>query len=505
MSNPEADRSQHEAPSKRRVVVLGASGYVGGRLVSRLLDEGHQVVATSRDRAKLTAMPWADRVEIRSVDLLDEHTIGEAIAGCDAAYYLVHAMGGGEGFAGRDRTAALNLVAASHDSDLQQIIYLSGLGHEDAELSEHLASRQEVGQILAAGTVPVTELRAAIVIGSGSLSFEMLRYLTEVLPVMITPRWVRTRCQPIAIADVLHYLAAVLGHPEADDRILEIGGPDVLTYEEMIRAYARIAGLKPRRIIPVPVLSPGLSGRWIGLVTPLSSVTSEELVQSLRNEVIVRDRPISDIIEHETLGFEESVQRALERVKNSQVPTRWSPEEWAPAQPLPSDPGYASGTVLTDVRRMDTCAAPEDLFWAFARVGGATGYYSAAWAWQIRGLIDQVLGGAGLRRGRRDPEEVRPGEPLDFWRVVEVRPNEHLTLKAEMKVPGEAWLEWDIEEHDGRFGLIQRATFVPRGLFGRLYWYSLVPFHGFVFPQMARGIVSAAEERWDARDAERAG
>jgi hypothetical protein len=351
----------------------------------------------------------------------------------------------------------------------------------------------------------VTELRAAIVIGSGSLSFEMLRYLTEVLPVMITPRWVRTRCQPIAIADVLYYLTAVLGHPEADDRVFEIGGPDVLTYEEMIRTYARIAGLKQRTIIPVPVLSPGLSGRWIGLVTPLDSVTSEELVQSLRNEVIVGDGPITDIIDHETLSFEESVRRALERVKSSQVPTRWSPQDWAPAQPLPSDPEYASGTVLFDLRRIESCAEPEDLFWAFARVGGATGYYSAQWAWQIRGLIDQVLGGAGLRRGRRHPEEVRQGEALDFWRVVGVRPNKHLTLKAEMKIPGEAWLEWDIEQQDGRSCLIQRATFVPRGLFGRLYWYSLVPFHSVVFPQMAKGITSAAEERWDARDADRVG
>ena len=505
MSDPENNGTQQEAPSQRRVVVLGASGYVGGRLVTRLLEDGHKVVATSRDPSKLAAMPWADQVEIRGVDLLDEPTVHDAIAGCDSAYYLVHAMGGGDGFASRDRTAALNLVSASHESDLEQIIYLSGLGDDEAELSEHLASRQEVGQILAAGTVPVTELRAAIVIGSGSLSFEMLRYLTEVLPVMITPRWVRTRCQPIAIADVLYYLVAVLGHPEADDRVFEIGGPDVLSYEEMIRAYAKVAGLKPRRIIPVPVLSPGLSGRWIGLVTPLSPVTSEELVQSLRNEVIVRDRPISDVIEHEPLGFEESVRRALDRIQSSHVPTRWSPEDWAPAQPLPSDPEYASGTVLSDVRRMDSCAAAEDLFWAFARVGGATGYYSAAWAWQIRGLIDQVLGGAGLRRGRRHPEEVRRGEALDFWRVVDVRPNQHLTLKAEMKVPGEAWLEWDIEEHDGRYCLVQRATFVPRGLFGRLYWYVLLPFHGFVFPQMARGIVSAAEERWDARDAGRAG
>jgi uncharacterized protein YbjT (DUF2867 family) len=463
------------------------------------------VVATSRDPAALESLPWGDQVEIRAVDLLDESTIPAAIAGCTASYYLVHSMGSGEGYASRDRIAALNLIAASHDSDLRQIIYLGGLGDENTKLSQHLTSRQEVGQILAAGTIPVTELRAAVVIGSGSLSFEMLRYLTEVLPVMITPRWVRTRCQPIAIADVLHYLVAVLGNPEAMDRVLEIGGPDVLTYEEMIRKYAEVAGLKPRTIIPVPVLSPGLSGRWIGLVTPLSPVTSEELVQGLRNEVVVGDRPISAIIEHEPLTFEAAVARALDRVRSSQVPTRWSPGDWAPAQPLPSDPDYATGTVLRDVRQMDSCATAEDLFWAFSRVGGATGYYSASWAWRIRGLLDQVLGGAGLRRGRRDPEDVRRGEALDFWRVVDLRPNKGMALKAEMKVPGEAWLEWEIEENDGRFSLIQRATFVPRGLFGRMYWYSLVPFHSVIFPQMARGIVSAAEERWDARDASRVG
>ncbi len=492
-----------DSTGSHRVVVFGASGYVGGRLVTKLLEAGHQVVATSRDPEKLESLPWADQVEIRGVDLLDESTIPAAIAGCDTAYYLVHSMGGGEGYAGRDRASALNLVAASHDSDLEQIIYLSGLGDEDSELSEHLSSRQEVGQILAAGTVPVTELRAAVVIGSGSLSFEMLRYLTEVLPIMITPRWVRTRCQPIAIADVLHYLVAVLRNPDAYDRVLEIGGPDVLTYEEMIRKYAEVAGLAPRTIIPVPVLSPGLSGRWIGLVTPLSPVTSEELVQGLKNEVVVKDRPISAIIDHHPLTFDEAVGRALNGVRSSQVPTRWSPTDWAPAQALPSDPDYATGTVLGDVRRVETCAAAEDLFWAFARVGGATGYYSAGWAWRIRGLLDQVLGGAGLRRGRRHPEEVRRGEALDFWRVVDVRPNKGLALKAEMKVPGEAWLEWEIEESGGHFTLMQRATFVPRGLFGRLYWYSLVPFHGVIFPQMARGIVSAAEERWDARDAER--
>ncbi len=484
----------------RDIVVFGASGYIGGRLIPELLREGHRVVATSRSPETLKALPWADEVEIRHVDLLDPDTISRAIEGCDLAYYLVHSMGSGGNYGARDRAAARNLIAASRGSSLEQIIYLGGLGEDDSELSEHLASRQEVGQILAAGPVPLTELRAAVIIGSGSLSFEMLRYLTEVLPVMVTPRWVRTRCQPIAIRDVLFYLTAVIGRSDAADRVLEIGGPDTVTYEDMIRTYARIAGLRPRTIIPVPVLSPGLSGRWIGLVTPLSPTIAEELVQSVRNEVIVRDRPISDIIDHQCLTFEASVARALDRTRRLQVPTRWSSHDWTPADALPTDPEYATGTMLVDVRRVESAATRTDLYWAFSRVGGATGYYSAGWAWHIRGLLDQVLGGAGLRRGRRHPEEVRLGEPLDFWRVAAVRPDEALDLKAEMKVPGEAWLHWEIDDSNGTMELVQTATFAPRGLFGRLYWYALVPFHAIIFPQMARGIVSAAEERCNSRD-----
>lgn len=485
------------------IVVFGASGYVGGRLVGTLLDAGHRVVATSRDASTLASMPWSEEVEIREVDLLEEATIPDAIAGCSAAYYLVHSMEAGVGYAERDRIAASNLAAAAADSDLEQIIYLSGLGDENSDLSDHLASRQEVGRLLSEGPVPVTELRAAVIIGSGSLSFEMLRYLTEVLPVMITPRWVRTRCQPIAISDVLFYLEAVLANDDALDRVLEIGGPEVLSYQEMVQQYAEVAGLRPRLVMPVPVLSPGLSGRWIGLVTPLDPTTAEELVQGLKNEVIVRDRPISDIIDHQPLSFTAGVARALDRVRSSRVPTRWTPTSWAPAQPLPSDPDYAAGAVLEDVRRVESCAAAEDLYWAISRVGGTTGYYSATWAWRIRGLMDQVLGGAGLRRGRRNPDVVHKGEALDFWRVVDVKKNERLGLKAEMKVPGEAWLEWVIEDNGDQRELIQRATFVPRGLFGRMYWGVLIPFHTIIFPQMARGIVAAAEERWDARDGDR--
>lgn len=484
----------------RTIAVLGASGYIGGRLIPELLDAGHRVVATSRHPETLAGLPWADRVEVRAIDLLDPDTIAPAIEGCHAAYYLVHSMGGGGDYGARDRAAARNLVAASLNSSLEQIIYLGGLGDEDGELSPHLASRQEVGQILAVGPVPVTELRAAVIIGSGSLSFEMLRYLTEVLPIMTTPRWVRTKCQPIAIRDVLFYLQAVLGMEEALDRVLEIGGPDVVSYEDMIRTYARVAGLRERTIIPVPVLTPGLSGRWIGLVTPLSPTVAEELVQSVRNEVVVKDRPISDLVDHECLSLKDSVARALDRTRRLQVPTRWSSHDWSPAEALPSDPDYASGTVLEDVRRIESCATRSDLYWAFARVGGATGYYSATWAWNIRGLLDQVLGGAGLRRGRRHPEEVRLGEPLDFWRVAAVRPNEALELKAEMKIPGEAWLQWEISESNGKLELVQTATFAPRGLFGRLYWYALAPFHAIIFPQMAHGIVAAAEERCDSRD-----
>ncbi|MDH4117657.1 MAG: SDR family oxidoreductase [Acidimicrobiia bacterium] len=474
------------------VVVFGASGYVGGRLIPVLLAAGHAVRAITRSPTSLRDYPWRDDVEVMQADLLDPATILPALDGMDAAYYLVHSMGTGD-FQDLDRRAAANMAAAAEQAGIERMIYLGALGRGD--LSPHLASRQEVGEILATGPVPVTEFRAAVIIGSGSLSFEMTRYLTEVLPVMMTPSWVRTRCQPIAIRDVLSYLEGALVHSETKGRIIEIGGPEVLTYEEMMQGYAGAAGLRRRLIIRVPVLSLGLSARWVGLVTPLPSSVAEHLVESLRHEVVVTDTSADELIPVQRIGYREAVSQAIEQTRGADVPTRWTRSSWQPADPLPSDPSHAFGTIFSDRREVEVEADPADVAWAFMRVGGANGYYAARWAWHIRGIIDQLFGGAGLRRGRRHPEEIRVGEPLDFWRVVRVEPGTSLELKAEMLLPGEAWLGWTVERTGTGSRLVQTAWFVPRGLFGRIYWYAMLPFHALVFPQMARGIAAAAEER----------
>lgn len=477
-----------------KVVVFGASGYVGGRLIPTLLDRGHHVVAVTRTPASLRDNPWIDQVDVASADLLEPESLATALEGADAAYYLVHSMERPD-FEEIDRTAATNMARAAAEASVGRIVYLGGLG--DGDLSPHLASRQEVGRILAEGPVPVTELRAAVIIGSGSLSFEMTRYLTEVLPVMVTPRWVQTLCQPIAIEDVLFYLAEALEHRETSGRIIEIGGADVISYEQMMKRYAAQAGLKPRLILRVPLLSLGLSARWVGLVTPLSNEVAVHLVDSLRHEVVVTDHSVDDLMPHEPIGYDEAVSRALEQTRGLEVPTRWARGSWRPSDPLPSDPEHAYGTIFKDTRTYETDASPADVAWAFTRVGGSHGYYSADWAWRVRGWMDQLFGGAGLRRGRRHPDRIGVGEPLDFWRVVAIDPDHSLELKAEMLVPGDAWLGWKVEPHteNGGSTLVQTAWFVPRGLLGRLYWYVLVPFHRIIFPQMARGIIEAAENR----------
>lgn len=478
-----------------RVLVTGATGYIGGRLVPALLDAGHEVRCLARDPNKLSQDPWRDRVDVVQGDVLEPATLAPAMAGCDAAYYLVHSMdGGSEGFRERDRRAATSFRDASANAGLGRIVYLGGLGAGD-DLSEHLASRQEVGSLLSEGATPVTEVRAAMIIGSGSVSFEMMRYLTEVLPVMITPKWVRTRCQPIAIRNVIEILIGAIDSADGADRVWEVGGPDQLTYEEMMRVYAEEAGLRRRVIIPVPVLSPQLSRHWIGLVTPLPTGVAKPLVNSLRNEVTVVDNSVAEQLSDELLPFHEAVRRALRRSTNLEVTTRWTDAAAAPAEAQPSDPDWAGGTLKLDEQRVASPAPPADVYWAFARIGGDVGYYTFNWAWKLRGILDKLVGGVGLRRARRHPEELRPGEALDFWRVAAVEPGRRLQLAAEMKLPGEAWLEFEAKPVDGGTELRQTAYFVPRGLFGRLYWLALVPFHVLIFNRMARRITRAAERR----------
>ncbi len=477
-----------------RVAVTGATGYVGGRLVSRLLADGYEVVCLARRPGKLDDRPWRELVEVRQADVLDEAAVKSALQGCDAAYYLIHSMGSASSFRETDRQAASSFATAAQATGVGRIIYLGGLGGDDDELSKHLASRQEVGDVLRAGETPVTEMRAAVVIGSGSVSFEMLRYLTEVLPVMTTPSWVNTKCQPIAIRDVLAYLVAALDDSDGQDYVVEIGGPDVLSYRDMMQIYAEEAGLPRRLIIPVPVLSPGLSSRWIGLVTPLPTGVARPLVDSLRNEVIVRDRP-AERYPVKPIAFRTAVRLALARADALDVETRWSDASTSPAQPFAWDPKWAGGTLLLDRQRVATPAPANDLYWAFARIGGDFGYYVHNWAWKLRGLLDILVGGVGLRRGRRHPENVRLHDTIDFWRVAAIEPGKSLQLSAEMKVPGDAWLEWRIEEGDGERLLHQTAYFRPRGLFGRIYWYAMLPFHHFIFRSMADSIARAAERR----------
>jgi uncharacterized protein YbjT (DUF2867 family) len=478
-----------------RVLVTGATGYIGGRLVPHLLAAGFEVRCLARNPGKLADDHWRDQVEVVAADVLDAASLDAALEGCDHAYYLVHSMGDTADFAERDRLAARTFRDAADRAGLQRIVYLGGLGVGEG-LSAHLSSRHEVGAILAGGTTPVTELRAAVIIGSGSVSFEMLRYLTEVLPVMVTPRWVRTRCQPIAIRNVLQYLVAVLDDDSASDRVYEIGGPDVVTYEEMMQVYAAVAGLPKRLIVPVPVLTPGLSSRWIGLVTPLPVNVARPLVDSLKHEVVVHDPAIERDHPVDLIPYRTAVELALERSGNLEVPTRWSDATTSPARPLDTDPEWSGGRTYTDHRVVKTAATADDLFWAFSRIGGDVGYYGFNWAWALRGFLDSIAGGVGLRRGRRHPEMISAEETVDFWRVALVDPpRHHLQLFAEMRLPGDAWLEWKVGEDGGGRTLHQTAYFRPRGLFGRVYWFVLLPFHTAIFPTMARRIAAAAEQR----------
>ena len=486
-------RSDRRMNGSREVIVLGATGYVGGRLVSKLLEAGNKVRVLTRSTGRAERYEWSDRVQMFTGDVLEPDTLAPALEGCDAAYYLVHSIGTGGDFAATEATAARNVRDAADAAGLRRIVYLGGMGSGD-DLSKHLASRHRVGEILASGRTATTELRAAVIIGSGSISFEMLRYLTEVLPAMVTPRWVRTKCQPIAISDVLHYLTSVLDDPEMVDRVLEIGGPDVVTYAEMMQTYAEVAGLPRRIIVPVPLLSPRLSSRWVGLVTPLPARIAVPLIDSLRHEVVMTNHDIDSLVPHRPLTFRESLEFALRHTRAEAIDTRWTDAGFASADAIPGDPDWAGGSIFEDHQTVDSTATPDALYQAFARIGGEHGYYVVDWAWSLRGLADKLIGGPGLRRGRRHPVDLRPGESLDFWRVVEVTPGHQLVLQAEMKVPGKAWLTWRIEPGDepNTLRLHQVAFFAPKGLFGRLYWYAMLPFHWLIFRRMAHAIADHA-------------
>lgn len=478
----------------KRILVTGATGYVGGRLIPRLLEAGYQVRVLVRDPARLQGRSWLSRVEIATGDVLQPATLPPAMAQCDAAYYMIHSMGDTADFHQRDLTAAHNFGRAAREAGVQRIVYLGGLGDPAADLSQHLRSRQETGAALSEAGVPVTEFRAAIIVGSGSVSFEMIRYLTERVPVMICPQWVYTKVQPIAVRDVLSYLLATLDVPESAGRVIEIGGHDVLTYGEMMLGYAEARGLR-RHLLPVPVLTPRLSSYWVHLVTPIPSSIAQPLIQGLRNEVIVRDDTARHLFPAiQPLGYTTAVRLALGKLEAGAVETAWS-------DALFSSQGDTSPVAFTqqeglfiDRRQQMTTATPAAAFGSFSRLGGDRGWLYANWAWRARGIVDRLMGGVGLRRGRRDPEHVHVGDAVDFWRVEAVEPDRLLRLRAEMKVPGRAWLQFEaIPQSDRTTRVVQTAFFAPKGLFGVLYWYGLFPIHNLIFGGMVRRVVEQAE------------
>lgn len=483
-------------------LVTGATGYVGGRLVGHLLAEGHRVRVLVRSSAKLAHNDWRADVDIVEGDALDPVALATAMDGVGTAYYLLHSLQQGSSLESAERTMAEGFAQAAREAGIERIIYLGGLAPDLPidRMSPHMRSRHQVGDLLRSSGASVIELRASVIIGSGSASFEMLRYLTERLPAMITPRWVRTRTQPIAIRDVLRYLVLAADIPLEVSRAFDIGGPDVLTYEEMMHRYAAVAGLSRRIILPINVLTPELSSHWVNLVTPVPRSIARPLVRSLRHPAVCREHDIARWIPDPPQGlvdFDDAVRLALTRVKEARVATRWSDAATpgAPSEPLPSDPTWTGGTLYTDVREVRTTATTQDLFAAIERIGGESGWYSAQLLWRARGFIDRLVGGVGLRRGRRNPDRLAVGDAVDFWRVEEYVPGEIVRLRAEMRMPGRAWLEFTVED-EGRTRLLrQRAVYWPHGLAGHTYWWSVAPFHAFVFPPMARHIVEHAEQR----------
>jgi uncharacterized protein YbjT (DUF2867 family) len=485
-------------PKEKPVLVTGATGYVGGRLVPQLLNAGYRVRALGRSEAKLKGRPWGThpQVELAQGDVLDYDSLAQATQGCSAAFYLVHSMlADPSTFSETDRQGAENMVKAAQAAGLERIIYLGGLGGvSDPHLSEHLRSRYEVARILQSGPVPATFLRAAMILGSGSASFEILRYLVDRLPVMVTPRWVQNPVQPIAITNVLNYLQGCLEHEEVKGQTFDIGGPDVLTYRQLFDIYAEEAGLRRRLVVPVPVLTPKLSSYWIHLVTPVPAAIAQPLAEGLRNPVICQENRIRDIIPQELLTCRETIRLALQKIQQQCVDTCWMdagaavPPEWLYC----GDTGYAGGTILTCGFRMVLDAAPAEVWPTIAGIGGQTGYYFGTGLWKLRGWADRMLGGIGFRGGRRHPQELMPGDAVDFWRVLEVDPPHHLQLLAEMKLPGEAILEFSLAATaDGKTELRQVARFLPRGLGGILYWYALEPFHHWVYRGMLKAIARA--------------
>lgn len=475
------------------IFITGATGYIGGRLAPRLLEQGYRVRCLARSRPKLLARPWASdpRVEVVEGDVEDQPRLSKSMEGCAAAYYLVHSMDAvGSGYRSKDAQLAESFGCAAAGAGVPRIIYLGGLGETGEGLSEHLASRREVEKALAIGGVPVTVLRAAMIIGSGSASFEILRYLVERLPIMITPRWVRTESQPIAVSDVLHYLVTSLETPETTGRTLDIGGPDVWSYARIMEEMAAALKLRRRLVIPVPVLTPRLSSLWIHLITPLSASIARPLAEGLRNRVVCRNDQAIRLMPHQCMTIRQAMDAALEQLQSGAVETAWSD-----AGVMPGDPDWAGGSEFVD-RREKHAPVPTAAVWAaICSLGGRRGYFAANWLWRLRGVLDRMVGGPGLRRGRRDQRALLLGDALDFWRITAVEPGRKVELTAEMKLPGIATLTFELEPDPADASasvVIMTARFRPRGLLGIAYWYSVLPLHGIVFSGLLRGLIQEA-------------
>lgn len=491
-----------------RVLVTGATGYIGGRLVPRLIEAGHDVRVLVRRPERLRDVPWAGEVEIVEGDLVDAASVDRAMAGIDVVYYLVHSMGGRGDFESMELAIARNVAGAARQHGARRIVYLGGLHPEGAQLSRHLRSRAKVGEILLASGVPTVVLQAGVIIGSGSTSFEMIRHLTEVLPYMPAPRWVRNFIQPIAVRDVLHYLVRAADLPAEVNRAFDIGGPDVHRYGQLMNGYAVEAGLRQRPIAALPVLTPWLAGQWVNLVTPIPRRLAVPIIESLQYDCVVHDHDIDGVIPPPAGGllpYRAAVRLALDRERAGDVETSWRNAEvaGAPSDPLPSDPEWAGHTVYVDERVRRSSAPVAALWRVIEGVGGENGWYSFPLAWALRGWIDKMTGGVGLRRGRRDPEVLHVGDAVDFWRVEAIERGAFLRLRAEMRVPGRAWLELSGTDSPGGGSVYrQRAVFFPKGLAGRLYWWAIAPFHGIIFAGMANRITAEAEAATRSRHPE---
>lgn len=484
--------------TEKPILVTGATGYVAGRLVPLLLASGYTVRTMGRSIEKMAGRAWGGhpRIELVKGDVMDPESLEKAIKGCDTVYYLVHSMiSQKDHYRSADIRGARNMVNAAEKADAQHIIYLGGLGDVNHKnISKHLISRNEVGKILQEGAVPTTILRAAMILGSGSASFEILRYLVERLPVMLTPKWVSMPTQPIAISNALEYLKGCMENPETRGKTFDIGGPDQITYQDLFALFARVAGLPKPLMIKIPLLTPKLSSLWIHLITPVPAAIARPLAEGLSLPTLCTEDRITRYIPQRLLSCEEAIEKALDRIRLEQVDTRWS-DAGALAHPewtYCGDSDYSGGTILECGYRAKVNTDAQSLWPAVSRLGGVTGYYAADILWQVRGILDKFTGGVGLNRGRRSTDALQVGDALDFWRVLEVNPPVKLLLVAEMKTPGEALLEIRIHPIDNNHcELVLHSRFLPKGLFGILYWYLLYPFHEYIFSQMLKGMVTA--------------